>query len=279
MAAGLVDARIVTLLGPGGAGKTRLATEVARRHGGTFAAASSGGACGRATRRGGVHVATPSVYRTRRDGRGRLILRYDGVRSRSRKLQHVLAPAHMVETLVAAAPTRRLATSVNGSGSRREGSLKPCSTPDVEAHAVGCSSIDWRARRHRPRLRHRQVAACVSARRPQERARLAPQISTSASSRERPLSGGPVDLLTEARTADERNRSCERLAGRIAVGRATTAVRAVVDFVGGFRWSARKSSAAMARPRAADRRCSPSGRESCRVPRHIGTTSSAPTGT
>jgi predicted ATPase/DNA-binding SARP family transcriptional activator len=145
--AGLIDARIVTLLGPGGAGKTRLATEVARRHGGAFAGGVEWVGLAAVRDEGAVAYAVADALGIQDLGRGpvedglitalydrRALVVFDNC-------EHVLdATAHLVEALIAACPdiavvaTSRERLGIDG---EQVVALQPlASTPDLNAPAV-----------------------------------------------------------------------------------------------------------------------------------------------
>lgn len=223
VAAGLDDARIVTLLGPGGAGKTRLATEVARRHGGTFAGGVEWVGLAAVRDEGAVAYAVADALGIQDLGRGPV---EDGLITAlydRRALvvvdncEHVLdATAHLVETLVAACPDIAvLATSRERLGIDGEQvvALQPlASTPDVDAPAVRLF-LDRlaSAASSTPDSDIDQVAALCTR---LDGLPLALELAAARSSTlgievvSDRASGGLLDLLDRGRrTADERHRS------------------------------------------------------------------------
>ena len=225
VAAGLTGARIVTLLGPGGAGKTRLATEVARRHGRTFAGGVEWVGLAAVRDEGAVAYAVADALGIQDLGRGPV---EDGLITAlydRRALvvvdncEHVLdATAHLVETLIAACPdiavvaTSRERLGIDG---EQVVALQPlASTPDLDAPAVRLfldrlSSASPSAAT--PESDLNQVAALCT------RLDGLPLALELAAARASTLgievvsdraSGGLLDLLDRGRrTADERHRS------------------------------------------------------------------------
>ena len=225
VATGLTGARIVTLLGPGGAGKTRLATEVARRHGRTFAGGVEWVGLAAVRDEGAVAYAVADALGIQDLGRGpvedglitalydrRALVVFDNC-------EHVLdATAHLVETLIAACPdiavvaTSRERLGIDG---EQVVALQPlASTPDLDAPAVRLfldrlSSASPSA--STPESDLNQVAALCT------RLDGLPLALELAAARASTLgievvsdraSGGLLDLLDRGRrTADERHRS------------------------------------------------------------------------
>ena len=144
---GLQGARIVSLLGPGGAGKTRLAAEVARRYGDTFAGGVEWVGLAAVRDEAAVAYAVADAIGIQDLGQapvedGLITALYDRqALVVVDNCEHVLdATAHLVDTLVSACPgVAVLATSRERLGVDGEKviALRPlASTPDLDAPAV-----------------------------------------------------------------------------------------------------------------------------------------------